>query len=133
MSYEKPKVGISVDAGGYGNPGLMFYRGVDLETNRVLFDSGIIGKTTNNVAEFLAICHAVHYLKKHNLIDIPIYSDSQTAISWVNKKKCNTSNPYDLKERVYNAVDFINKIENINIKKWITPLWGECPADFGRK
>lgn len=41
---------------------------------------------TNNLGEFLAIVHGLAYLKKQNK-NIPIYSDSRTAISWVKNKK----------------------------------------------
>ena len=81
----KPTKGICVDAGTIGNPGLCFYRGLDLETGKLLFEADV-GMATNNIAEFLACIHAIHYLKK-NKLNLDIYTDSLTAIAWVRKKK----------------------------------------------
>ena len=45
---------------------------------------------TNNVGEFLAIVHGLGFLRRYEK-DMPIYSDSLTAIKWVRLKKANTS------------------------------------------
>lgn len=127
---EKPKKGIVVDGSTRGNPGPSKYKGVDLQTGKIVFETEWIGITTNNVTEFLAICHAIHYLKKNNL-DFPIYSDSQTAISWIKKKRVNTS-CFNLNDRIKKAEKFIEK-NNFKIEKWHTSMWGENPADFGLK
>ena len=49
-------------------------------------------KGTNNIGEFLAIVHGLALLKQKGF-DIPIYSDSVNAISWVRQKKCKTKLP----------------------------------------
>lgn len=77
---------ISVDAGTHGNPGPVEYQGVWTEDGQVLFKTKPYPLGTNNMAEFLAIVHALQFQKEKNL-NVPIYSDSQTAIGWVNKKK----------------------------------------------
>ena len=79
--------GVAVDAACSGSTGRLEYRGVDLQTGKELFRQGPFENGTNNVGEFLAIVHAlVMLMKKGN--QIPIYSDSATAIGWVKKKRC---------------------------------------------
>lgn len=129
---EKPTIGISVDGGTEGNPGNCFYRAVDLDTGEILFEE-TLGMGTNNIAEFLAIVHAIHYCRKHK-INLPIYSDSRTAMAWVRKKHANTSFTGEVNKRLDKACDYLNKINNtLEIVKWETKVWGEIPADFGRK
>jgi ribonuclease HI len=121
----KPTNGIAVDGGCSGNPGLAYYRIVDIATNEELVRKDI-GEATNNIAEFIGLCHAMK--------DYPnavIYSDSITAISWVRKKKPNSSFEY----QGLLALKFW--LENLKkqpeIRKWETKNWGENPADFGLK
>lgn len=129
---------ISVDAASSGNPGKMEYRGVDTKTKKQLFIQGPFEEGTNNIGEFLAIVHGLAYLKQHKSNRI-IYTDSKTAMSWIRKKTCNSKlersekNKY-LFELVDRAVNWLktNKYST-NIVKWETKVWGEIPADFGRK
>ena len=93
---------------------------------------------TNNIGEFLAIVHALALLKQHQS-DLPVYSDSKTAISWVKKKKANTkvqatAQNKKLLELLLRAEKWLidNNYPN-KILKWETEKWGENPADFGRK
>jgi ribonuclease HI len=129
---------IAVDAAVSGNPGKMEYRGVDTKTKKQLFLQGPFEEGTNNIGEFLAIVHGLAYLKQHNSNRI-IYTDSKTAISWVNKKTCNTKLvPNDknkiLFDLVQRALDWLkNNTYSTTIVKWETKAWGEIPADFGRK
>lgn len=129
---------ISVDAGSSGNPGIVEYRGVDTRTGEVLFYKGPISKGTNNLAEFLAIVHALAYIKKEGSDKI-IYSDSQTAIQWVKNKQVNSDLVRDeTTEEIWNLVDRALKWLNSNtystpILKWNTTAWGQIKADFGRK
>ena len=128
---------ICVDAACSGNPGAMEYKGVYTKNGKVLFHFGpTLG--TNNIGEFLAIVHGLSFVKKYNK-DLPIYSDSLTAIKWVRVKRANTSLPrnrdtervWKLIERAENWLkenDYKNKV-----LKWETNRWGEVKADFGRK
>jgi ribonuclease HI len=126
----KPTKGICVDGGTEGNPGPCFYRGVNLDTNEIIFEKHL-GPGTNNIAEFLAICHAIHYCEKHG-IEPNIWSDSVTAIAWVRNKKHKSTFDGDVTTRMDEACKYlINK--DIKINKWLTKEWGEIPADFGRK
>jgi ribonuclease HI len=139
-----PRVGnpvlesLSVDAACSGNPGVMEYQGVDTKTGRRLFHKGPFPLGTNNIGEFLGIVHALAYLKKNNS-NIPVYSDSRTAIKWVKVKAVKTKLPRNAKtgplfELLDRAVQWLNTNDYTNkIMKWETEAWGEIPADFGRK
>ncbi len=129
---------ICVDAASSGNPGIMEYRGVDTQSGKVLFHKGPFQQSTNNVGEFLALVHGLAFLKQHKSNKL-IYSDSRTAMSWVRKRHAKTS----LKQSSKNAEVFelIKRAEEwlkqntykTEILKWDTKVWGEIPADFGRK
>jgi ribonuclease HI len=129
---------ICVDAACAGVPGPMEYRGVITDSRKELFRKGPYPDGTNNIGEFLAIVHALAYLKSCNA-DVPIYSDSITAIAWVRDKKCKTKHALSesnrpLFEVIERAVYWLqtNTYKN-QILKWPTEEWGEIPADFGRK
>ena len=129
---------LSVDAACSGNPGKMEYRGVDTKTGVQIFRSKLYPLGTVNLGEFLALVHGIAYLKQINS-SIPIYSDSKTAMKWVKDKKIKTTLQRNLKtEELFHKVDrAIYWLENNNypnkILKWETAIWGEIPADFGRK
>ncbi len=132
------KKSVSVDAACSGNPGIMEYRGVDTETGRQLFLQGPFPVGTNNIGEFLAIVHALAYLKK--LDDSrPIYTDSRTALAWVKNKKVKTMLPKNdttaaLWNLIHRAEQWLATHSYPNpIIKWKTEEWGEIKADFGRK
>ena len=127
---------IAVDAACSGNPGLMEYRGV--YTGQEIFHQGPFKQGTNNIGEFLAIVHALalQVSKKTNL---PIYTDSMNALSWVKKKKCGTKlEQTPDNEPIFELIDRAEKWLqthkwDIPLIKWDTRSWGEIPADFGRK
>ena len=129
---------IAVDAACSGNPGLMEYRGVFVGDGKEIFHVGPMAEGTNNIGEFLAIVHALALLKKKNS-SIPIYSDSVNAMKWISHKKCRTKlaqTPANkpLFERIERAEAWLHTHSYSNpILKWETKLWGENPADFGRK
>lgn len=116
----------------------MEYRGVYVADNREIFHVGPLEDGTNNIGEFLAIVHALALLKKSGK-KIPVYSDSVNAIKWVAKKKCNTKQAQSernklLFELIARAEKWLRENSHTNpVLKWETKLWGEIPADFGRK
>ncbi|QTD36500.1 ribonuclease H family protein [Polaribacter batillariae] len=142
---EKAKYGspnlesISVDAACAGNPGKMEYRGVLTHNKKEIFRKGPFKKGTNNIGEFLALVHGIALLKSKNKEDIPIYSDSKIAMSWVKQKRCKTNIIFDASNK--DLLELIKRAENWlkentfknPILKWETKAWGEIPADFGRK
>ena len=135
---------IAVDAACAGNPGKMEYQGVfvDFSTQPPaksnLFKSPVFPNGTNNIGEFLAIVHAVSLQKKQGW-HYPVYSDSVNAQLWIRQKKCKTKLPRNAKnEELFQLVERAEKWLNENtidvpILKWRTEIWGEIPADFGRK
>jgi ribonuclease HI len=130
---------ISVDAACSGNPGKMEYRGVLTHNKQEIFIKGPFKNGTNNICEFLALVHGIALLKNKNKEDIPIYSDSRIAMSWVKKKTCRTNITFDasnkdLLELIKRAEKWLKENTYKNpILKWETKAWGEIPADFGRK
>ena len=129
---------IAVDAACSGNPGKMEYRGVITANKQELFRIGPFPLGTNNIGEFLALVHGIALLKKQGS-NIPIYSDSVNALSWVKKKEARTKLPRSEKteqlfQLVDRAVDWLkNNTYSNPLLKWETDRWGEIPADFGRK
>jgi len=128
---------ICVDAACSGSPGPLEYQGVLTETGEQIFQAGPFPDGTNNIGEFLAIILAMDWLITKKL-DMPIYSDSVSAISWIKAGKCNTK----LERLPSNKLlfDFIGRAEEalktypkFKVLKWDTKAWGEIPADFGRK
>lgn len=133
-----PAQALAVDAACSGNPGPMEYRGVHLPSGKEVFHFGPI-RGTNNIGEFLAIVHALALMKQKG-ITMPIYSDSANAMQWVRKRECRTKLERNAKtEEVYRLIERAerwlraNDYRDIPILKWQTKLWGEVPADFGRK
>jgi len=128
---------LSVDAACSGNPGIMEYQGVYTATGTQAFIKKF-NLGTNNIGEFLAIVHGLAFQKQHN-INIPIYSDSKIAIDWIKAKKCRSKlerspKTEELFQVIKRAEDWLcNNHYSQPILKWETKLWGEIPADFGRK
>lgn len=129
---------VSVDVGCSGNPGIVEYKGVDTQSGEILFYYGPIKKGTNNLGEFLAIVHALAYLKQRGS-GKTIYSDSQTALKWVRTKQVasnlardeSTREIWDLTDRALKWLQ-TNSYPN-KVLKWDTQQYGEIKADFGRK
>ncbi|WP_077196859.1 RNase H family protein [Prevotella ihumii] len=128
----------AVDAACSGNPGPMEYQCIDLATGGQEFHFGpVLG--TNNIGEFLAIVHALALMEQRGIKDKVIYSDSYNAILWVKKKKCKTTLVRNEKtEKLYQIIARAEQwlrshAVTTPIIKWETKLWGEIPADFGRK
>jgi len=129
---------LSVDAACSGNPGKMEYRGVDTKTKKQYFIQGPFKKGTNNIGEFLALVHGLGFLKQQKS-NLPIYSDSKIAMSWVKKGQCRTN--LQITSENKELFDFVKRAEKwleentytTKVLKWETKAWGEIPADFGRK
>ncbi len=128
---------ISVDAAHSSKTKIMEYQGVATKTKRKLFNFQF--KTgTNNIGEFLALVHGLSFLKQKNS-NLPIYSDSKIAMNWVKLKQCKTNLPINNENKP--LFDIIKRAEkwlkensySNEILKWETKIWGEIPADFGRK
>ncbi len=130
--------GWAVDASCLGNPGTMEYQGVDLLSGKVIFRVGPFEKATNNIGEFLAIVHALALMHQRGERHT-IYSDSKTGMAWVRNKNIKTQLkpvPENRKtfEMMARALEWLRTHQiDTKILKWQTEIWGEIPADFGRK
>ena len=129
---------LAVDAACSGNPGVMEYRGVMIESGKEVFHGGPYEEGTNNIGEFLALVHGLRYLKEHAL-DLILYTDSATGVVWLKNKFAKTSlvpsprNRY-LFDEIKAAQEWLhNNAYSTRVLKWETNSWGEIPADFGRK
>lgn len=130
---------LCVDAACNGSPGILEYRGVYIDSQEEFFRAGPFPDGTNNVGEFLAIIHALTWLERQEK-QLPIYSDSRNAISWVYAGQCKTQlkhTPHNapLFEMIHSAEIWLaeHPLRRGAVLKWDTDLWGENPADFGRK
>lgn len=140
MSENQRPIGqsIAVDAACSGNPGKMEFQGVFVETNTHLFKSPVYEQGSNNIGEFLAIVYCLAWQKKNKLA-YPIYSDSVNAQKWVREGICKTKIVENDKNKpLFEVIRWAERWlkENsfrVPIYKWRTEIWGEIPADFGRK
>ena len=129
---------VCVDAACSGSPGPVEYRGVETKSGRQIFKQGPFQGGTNNIGEFLAIVHALAWMDESGK-DWPIYTDSKTALSWLKSGKVKTtlrqsSLNKKLFELLAKAESWLkDHPERTQVLKWDTELWGENPADFGRK
>ncbi len=136
----QPPIGqsIAVDAACSGNPGKMEFQGVFVETKTHLFKSPVYEHGTNNIGEFLAIVYCLAWQQKKGL-SYPIYSDSVNAQKWVKEGVCKTKIIENEKnKKLFEVIRWAEKWLHTNsfrvpIYKWKTEIWGEIPADFGRK
>ncbi|MBR4837191.1 MAG: ribonuclease H family protein [Bacteroidales bacterium] len=135
----KPELNaIAVDAACSGNPGKMEYRGVYIATGTELFKSPVFEGGTNNIGEFLAIVHCLAWQQQKHT-SLPIYSDSVNGQKWVSQMLCRTKLVENQKNKY--LFEVIRRAEKwlhdntfrVPIRKWRTEIWGEIPADFGRK
>ena len=135
----KPEYGLCVDAAWNTVTGWVEYRGVVIPEGIEVFKQGPYPDGTNNIVEFLALVHGIAWCKKHNQTNMPIYSDSQTAIGWVKRKKANSKHTFHngneiLKDLLERAEQWLSaNAWSYPLHKWDTKNWGEIPADFGRK
>jgi ribonuclease HI len=129
---------ICVDAAFNGRTKVLEYRGVSLPEKQVIFSKGPFQNGTNNIGEFLGLVHALALCKKNNILE-DIYTDSITALAWIRDKQAKTTvdiarlNP-ELYQLVKRAEEWLRNNTYANkIYKWKTDVWGEIPADYGRK
>jgi len=135
---EPIELSLCVDAA-CNHKGDFEYRGVWTFSRDEVFRVGPYKKGSNNIGEFLALVHALAFLNGHRdekMKIMPIYSDSRIAMGWVKAGVCRTKqkpsaeviNLIERAEHWLNTHTFKNPI-----LKWETKVWGEIPADFGRK
>ena len=130
------KKSIAVDAACSSATGVMEYKGIDLVTEKEIFNFSF-PEGTNNIWEFLAIVHGLSWLKSEKKDDYSLYSDSRNAIGRVKEKRCKTNFvPKDekLMEIIKRAENWLktNSYTTEILKRDTENRW-EIPADFWRK
>jgi ribonuclease HI len=135
------KINIYVDGACSGNPGDAQYRIVGNDKTTEIYRSPkFLG--TNNIAEYLALCHAVLLMNRdHPDKQFIVWSDSVTAMAWfrdrMHKSTIEDSRPDAVWaiEKLNRATESIQRVNKFNsvVKKWDTKSLGEIPADFGNK
>ncbi|MDW8395907.1 MAG: ribonuclease H family protein [Anaerolineae bacterium] len=134
---DKVRRGYAVDAACNSITKEMEYRCVRIADKQEVFRRGPFPDATNNVGEFLAIVHALAWLRQQGST-APVYSDSMIAIFWIAEGKCRTRLPRtdrnaELFERIARAEQWLAENDYCNaVLKWRKDEWGENPADFGR-
>jgi ribonuclease HI len=114
------------------------YRGVLTGSGDPVFNVNPIENMTINIGAFLAVCHALAFCAKRGL-ETPIYSDSQTALTWIRNRKCGsalTRTAANLK-----TFDLVDRAEKWlashqwrnSVLQWNTRAWGPIPANLKRK
>lgn len=126
---------IVVDGAYSWHNDVMEYRGIKLPEKKLLFALQPTKGASCNIAEFLAIVHALAYQKREGL-NLPIYSDSKIAINWVRQKthrskEIKTDYVQDLMDRAVKHLIHVGVTHEI--KWWNKYLLGENVADYGRK
>jgi ribonuclease HI len=129
---------LAVDAACSGNPGILEYRAVWVHNGEQVFHKGPFECGTNNIGEFLGLVDGLTLLQSTGNA-CPLYTDSNTALSWLSKRRVNTTlernaSTSALFRAIEQAEQWLrdNEIKN-RVLKWDTQNWGEIPADFGRK
>lgn len=138
----KPTSGLVVDASvvkinSKNSAGLAEIRGVDISSGKIVFNKSISWRTTNNIAEYLAIYVGFLYVDSLGK-DMVIYSDSTNAISWIRNGKCKTgfhsTDPKQQQNIIKAESRTTSDWKNVkSVRFWNNKEWGENPADFGRK
>lgn len=129
----RPQCGIATDGAHSTKNRLTRFQAVDIATGEVLFNESI-GNQTINIGEFLGVVEAVKYIIEHNYTPRIIYTDSMTAIAWLQAKRTASKKPnQSLKRAEIFLKAFAAEIESIEVRHWDNAGWGETPADFGEK
>ncbi|MBI4651984.1 ribonuclease HI family protein [Candidatus Desantisbacteria bacterium] len=110
------KVIINIDGASKGNPGeagigVVFQNDKD-DVLKEFYK--YIGKTTNNFAEYTALCYALDEAIKNNYKNIEIKSDSELIVKQLNGEYSVKSE--DLKFLFLKAKEKLNKFDNYKIK-----------------
>lgn len=147
---ERPTTGVVVDAsclpvrdsiardGFYHGP--VEWRSADVATTRITYSTPVYMHGNINVAEFLAIVDAVSLLHQQDDHTTIVYSDSLTAIAWYRRRAVKSKYPRNEKTAVMHGLidEALAWLKKHNpsvhrVKFWDNVVWGENPADFGRK
>ena len=105
-----------VDGGSRGNPGpaAAAYVLADEQRKQLQAKAFFIGETTNNVAEYTAICRALEAAKLLGTHQITVYSDSELLVKQLNGQyKIKSDN---IKPLFMQAVELLNNFKSREIR-----------------
>lgn len=129
----RPTAGIVTDAAHSTKREVTEYQGIDLTTGERLFYEDL-GFQTVNIGEFMGVIEAIKYIIETGYEPKIIYTDSQTALSWIKNKKTASNKRYpDLQKAEIFLKALSSDINQIQFIHWDNRGWGENPADFGNK
>jgi ribonuclease HI len=78
---------VYTDGASRGNPGPAAYGFIFVRNNEIIFeDSGTLGKTTNNTAEYYAILSALKKAQEFTRESVTVWSDSELVIKQINNQ-----------------------------------------------
>jgi ribonuclease HI len=78
---------VYTDGASRGNPGPAAYGFIFVRNTEIIFeDSGTLGKTTNNTAEYYAILSALKKAQEFARESVTVYSDSELVIKQINNQ-----------------------------------------------
>jgi ribonuclease HI len=84
---ENDTLKIYTDGASRGNPGDAAFAFIFVNNDKIIYsESGNIGETTNNVAEYTALIKALEKAKEYKDWKIEVYSDSLLLINQINGK-----------------------------------------------
>jgi len=115
-----PKTGFSADGGCKKNPGRMVWKVYSLAAKKLVESSDNAGHGTNNQAEIIAVGRACAGAGTGETI----YTDSKTALAWIN----GSGNPTVPESWLLKIRDYITT-KKLVLVKWDKEKWGECPSD----
>jgi len=127
----RPTEGICADAGTHGNPGPCEYQVCDLRG--IVLAHQHLGVHSNNYAELAGIAAMIEHALAHG--HCKLWTDSKIAMGWiasgrvgetVHERSTIVSMARAIKQR-------LDANPDLELCKWHTKVWGEIPADFGRK
>jgi ribonuclease HI len=76
---------VHIDGASRGNPGDAAYAVViQMPNGTIVEDSGVLGKETNNIAEYTALLRALEKAKELALTSLTIHSDSELLVKQMN-------------------------------------------------
>lgn len=134
---------LTVDAAYSHSTHILEWRGVLVDSNNrkvELFRSKPYKGGSANIGEFIAIVDGIEWLLSNDF-SMPIYSDSITAQAWLRNgdHKSTVEIGKALSTRFSEAFRMLKrpstmvKLKSCPVHDWKTKIWGEIPADFGRK
>lgn len=107
------------------------YYGLHVKTRQILFRKSPMPNGTQDIGDFLAIVHALAYLK-NKASGLPIYSNSETAILWVKNKSIQANieqhcNSQVISDLVVRALNWLKNNSYPNaLLIWDTHNWGKA-------